>query len=263
VDEKLLYMEARRRGVEKDPKIQKMMVNTLLKNEVYGKVRTAEIRESELRAYFEEHKEDFVVPAKVQIKRILIRPEDSESADQAALRAEDIRQAVIDNPGDFKSLAQRHSKGPYARRGGDMGYVTSEGKPGVDPAVVEAAFALPTAVDVTEVFETDDGLNIVYVPNRRERVERPFEAMRGSVLRKVKSEKYRELYDDYVAGLRAGARIDVNDAAIQSHDIRSARTLDPAASGRRAPLDPARSVAPGPAPEAPTPEDDHAGHGHE
>ena len=56
VDEKLLYMEARRRGIDKDPKIQKMMVNTLLKQEVYGAVRTAEIRESELRDYFEEHK---------------------------------------------------------------------------------------------------------------------------------------------------------------------------------------------------------------
>ena len=254
VDEKLLYMEARRRGIDKDPKIQKMMVNTLLKQEVYGAVRTAEIRESELRDYFEEHKEDFVVAAKVQIKRILVMADEGEDGDAVRQRAEDVRQGVLANPGDFKSLAQRHSKGPYARRGGDMGFVTGEGKPGVDPKVVEAAFALSSGQDVSEVFETDDGLNIVYVPNRRERVERPFEAMRGSVLRKVKSDKYRTLYDDYVAGLRSSAKIEVDQSRIDSHDVRSARPLDPRASGLRAPMDPARAPVPAEGPPEGDPE---------
>ena len=255
VDEKLLYMEARRRGIDKDPKIQKMMVNTLLKQKVYGAVRTAEIRESDLRAYFEEHKEDFVVPAKVQIKRILVKAEDGEQPADVAARAEEIRAAVLASPGDFKSLAQRHSKGPYARRGGDMGYITAEGKPGVDTKVVEVAFALPGEQDVSDVFETEDGFNVVYIPNRRERVERPFEAMRGSVLRKVKSDRYRTLYDDYVAGLRSSAKVEFDQARIDSHDVRSARPLDPTASGIRAPLDPSRARIP----LEPPPEGDPAG----
>jgi peptidyl-prolyl cis-trans isomerase C len=255
VDEKLLYMEARRRGIDKDPKIQKMMVNTLLKQEVYGAVRTSEIRESELREYFEVHKEDFVVPAKVQIKRILVTTQEGEDAAATRQRADDVRQGVMANPADFKSLAQRHSKGPYARRGGDMGFVTHEGKPGVDPKVVEQAFALPADQDVSDIFETDDGLNIVYVPNRRERVERPFEAMRGSVLRKVKSDKYRQLYDDYVAGLRTGAQIELDQGMIDSHDVRSVRGLDPAAAGSRRP---AQGPQGGPAPvdAPPVPEDE-------
>ena len=254
VDEKLLYMEARRRGIDKDPKIQKMMVNTLLKQEVYGAVRTSEIRESELREYFEVHKEDFVVAAKVQIKRILVVPADGEDATALRQRAQDIRQGIVANPGDFKSLAQRHSKGPYARRGGDMGFVTREGKPGVDPTVVEQAFALPADQDVSEIFETDDGLNIVYVPNRRERVERPFEAMRGSVLRKVKSDKYKDLYDGYVAGLRAGATIEVDQARIDSHDVRSARPLDSTTPGRREPDVPGPGLAPSDGPPSDGPE---------
>ncbi len=223
VDEKLLYLEALRRGIDKDPKIQKMMVNTLLKQQVYSQVRTSEISEEDLKAYFAAHKEDFVVPEKVQIKRILIKAEDGETPEGARGRAEEILAAVKANPSDFKTLAQRHSKGPYARRGGDVGFVTPEGKPGVDPAVVAKAFTVEGNAVLDEVFETVDGFNVIYIPNRRERVERTFQQMRGSVLRKVKADKYKDLYEGYVGGLRASATISLDDAMIASYIVTSGR----------------------------------------
>ena len=242
MDDKLLYLEALRQGIDKDPKIQKLMVNTLLKQEVYSQVRTSEISEDDLRAYFEENKEDFVVPAKVQIKRILVKPTADEDSAAARRRAEEVRAAVVANPSDFKSLAQRHSKGPYARRGGDMGFVQAEGKPGVDPDVVAQAFALG-GTGVSEVFETRDGFNIVYVPNKRDRVDRTFVQMRGSVMRKLKSDRYKALYDGYVAGLREGAAVELDDEFIAAYEIRTARPLQPGATGVRAPLEDAPAAA--------------------
>ena len=223
VDEKLLYLEALRRGIDKDPKIQKMMVNTLLKQEVYSQVRTSEISEDDLKTYFAEHKEDFVVPEKVQIKRILIKAEEGETPAAARARAEEILAAVKANPSDFKTLAQRHSKGPYARRGGDVGFVTPEGKPGVDPAVVAKAFTVQGTEVLDEVFETVDGFNVIYIPNRRERVERTFQQMRGSVLRKVKADRYKDLYEGYVGGLRAAATVSLDESMIASHIVTSGR----------------------------------------
>ncbi|HCP46715.1 MAG TPA: hypothetical protein DIU15_11765, partial [Deltaproteobacteria bacterium] len=113
VDEKLLYQEAVRRGIDKDPKIQKMMVNTLLKQVVYSDVRTTDIGDADLQSYFDEHKEDFVVPEKVQIKRILVRPEPA-GQDAAALKmaVDRIHAEVVAHTDDFKNLAQRYSKGP-------------------------------------------------------------------------------------------------------------------------------------------------------
>jgi parvulin-like peptidyl-prolyl isomerase len=229
VDEKLLYIEALRRDLDLDPKIQKMMVNTLLKEEVYSSVRTSDIGEDELRAYFEQHKSEFVVPAKKQLKRILIKPRGEETPELAQARAAEVRAEVVAHPGDFKALAQQHSQGPFARRGGDMGWVTEEGKPGVDPAVVAKGFTLDRG-DVSEVFETRDGWNIVQVADDRAAVERTFEQMRGSVLRKVKSERYRTLYESYVAGLRAKAKVDVDRAALERHTIDAVRPLHIGAS---------------------------------
>jgi hypothetical protein len=237
VDEKLLYIEALRRDLDLDPKIQKMMVNTLLKEEVYSSVRTADISEDELRAYFEEHKEEFVVPEKLQVKRILVKPKGEETPDDARARAEEIRSEVAARPGDFKALAQQHSQGPFARRGGDMGYVTMEGKPGVDPAVVAHAFTIGRG-DVSDVFETRDGWNILHIASKRDKVERTFEQMRGSVLRKVKAEKYRELYESYVAGLRSKAAIDINSKKLEKHTIDAVRPLHVGASPGKQALQP-------------------------
>jgi len=215
VNETLLYQEALRQGIDKDPKIRKMMVNTLLKRDVYGTLDPEEITDEELRAYFEEHKEDFVVPEKVQIKRILIKA--GNDKDAARIKANEVQQDVSDDPAQFKSLAQEHSQGPYARRGGDLGFVGKKGKPGVDQAVIDAAFALEKG-EVSEVIETEDGFHIIYVPNKRERVERTFEQMKGSVLRKVKSDRYNDLHDTYVQRLKDGANVELDETALAGYD---------------------------------------------
>jgi|GEM_PF-775239 len=243
VAEKLLYTEALRQGIDKDPKIQKMMVNTLLKQDVYSSVKTSDITEDHLKAYFEDHKDDFVVPAKAQVKRILIAPEGGAEADEAAwaaakTEADAVRGEVLERKADFRKLAQEKSAGAYARRGGDLGFVTQDGKPGIPGEVIEAAFALEKG-DVSEPFRTKDGWNVVYVPNRRERVERTFEQMRGSVLRKVKSDTYQSLYDGYVDNLRAGAKISLDDGKIGSHVVQA-----PERPGLRAPGDTPDAVEP-------------------
>lgn len=246
VDEKLLYLEAVRRGLDLDPKVQKMMVNTLLKDEVYSSVRTSDIKEDALRQYFEEHKDEFVVHEKLQVQRILIKPKGEETPELARQRAEEIRAEVQARPGDFKTLAQQHSQGPFKRRGGDMGYITPEGKPGVDPAVVEQAFTLGRG-DVSEVFETRDGWNIVYIAGKRDRVERTFEQMRGSVLRKVKAEKYRDLYESYVAKLRGDATVSIDEATLGEHTIDAVRPVHVGASPnvkKSEPLRPTGTEAP-------------------
>jgi peptidyl-prolyl cis-trans isomerase C len=257
VDEKLLYQEALRRGIDKEPKLQKMMVNTLLKEAVYNSLRTGEISEDDLRSYFDSHKEDFVVPGKAQVKRILVKAEEAEPEDAVRARAEAIRAEVLAHRDDFKNLAQRYSSGPYARRGGDMGFVTSTGKPGVPESVISVAFGLGKG-EVSEVFQDDEGWNIVYVPNRRDRVERSFAQMRGSVQRKVKSERYQKLFDDFVGGLKEGASVEIDDKLVLSRTVELPRPAPAPATRRPAPPAAVRgsggSLGPGHGPDD--------GHGH-
>jgi peptidyl-prolyl cis-trans isomerase C len=222
IADKVLYKEALRLGLDQDPKVQKVMVNTLLRQEVYAQVRNSDFGEEMLKAYYDEHPEEFVVPEKVQIKRILVRINDERPKDQALAEAQRLRGLVAGNPKDeFKDVASKHSEDPYRRRGGDVGFVSSEGKPGLDEAIVTKAFEMSVG-EVSEPFETDDGYNIIYVANKRERVERTFQQMKGSVLRKVKNEKLKELYQGYVDQLKQSSSIEIDEAKLAAVEVKPA-----------------------------------------
>ena len=83
--------------------------------------------------------------------------------------------------------------------------------------------------ELSKPFLTEEGVNIILVANKRERVERTFQQMKGSVLRKVKNEKLKEMYEKYVADLRTGAKITVDEAKLGSLEVQSSRRAGPAA----------------------------------
>ncbi len=230
VVEKILYLEAKRRGIDRDPKVQKVMVNTLLRQEVYAGVRNSDFTQEELLAYFEAHKDEFVVPEKVQVRRIFIKGEPTRPNTEAKELSERLRAQVVADPGAFRELASEHSEDPYRRRGGDLGYLAREGKPGIDQEVVERAFGLQVG-EVAEVFESGGGFNVVLVSGRRDRVERTFEQMKGSVLRKVKNDRYKQLYGDFVDDVRGRYDVAVEDAVLAGLEVRPSRRLGGAMMG--------------------------------
>ena len=226
IDEKLLYKAALAKGLDQDPKVQKVMVNTLLREEVYSSVRNSDFNDEELQAYYEAHKDEFVVPEKVQIKRILIKVDDDTDDAAAKAKADDLRGQLKKDTDRFKELAAKNSEDPFRRRGGDVGFVAQTGKPGLDDAVVAKAFEMNVG-QLSETFKTDEGYNIILVANKRERVERTFQQMKGSVLRKVKNERLKELYESYVAKQREGADISVNEEKLSVVEVKATRRIGP------------------------------------
>jgi parvulin-like peptidyl-prolyl isomerase len=226
IDEKLLYKAALAKGLDQDPKVQKVMVNTLLREEVYSSVRNSDFNDEELQAYYEAHKDDFVVPEKVQIKRILIKVDDDTDDAAAKAKAEELRGQLKKDTDRFKELAAKNSEDPFRRRGGDVGFVAKTGKPGLDDAVVAKAFEMNVG-QLSEAFKTDEGYNIILVANKRERVERTFQQMKGSVLRKVKNERLKELYESYVAKQREGAKINVNEDKLALVEVKATKRIGP------------------------------------
>jgi peptidyl-prolyl cis-trans isomerase C len=222
VEEKLLYAEALKKGLDKDPKVQKVMVNTLLREEVYATVKNSDFTDELLQTYYDEHKSEFIVPEKVQIRRILIKVTEERPDSQAKAEADKLAKEVAAKPDSFKDVAAKYSEDMYKRRGGDVGFVSKEGKPGLDQAIVEKAFMLETG-KVSDAFKTADGYNIVMVATRREQVERTFQQMKGSVLRKVKNDKMKELYDTYIAKIRTGSTVKVEDGKLAVLEVKSSR----------------------------------------
>lgn len=248
VSDKLLYQEALRQGLDKDPKIQRMMINTLLRKDVYGAIKNNDIPDTELQAYFDQHKDEFIVPEKVQLRRILIRVDEKTNDEAAKGKIDGLLAEVQKNPDSFKDVAMRDSQDAFARRGGDMGFVSKDGKAGIDPKVIEEAFKLEAGA-ISGVFKTDEGYNIVQAVNKRERVERTFEQMKGAVLRKLKAEKSKEIQDQYVAKLKTNAKISIDEGKLGSYQPKSRMPAGmPGAEGMMPGMMP--GMAPGMAPGA-------------
>lgn len=222
ITEEALWQEAVAHGLYRDPKVRKIMVNLLLRQEIYSNVSASDFSPEQLKAYFDEHKDEFVVPEKVQVKRIFLRTGPERDKDAAMALAVDLRKQIVAQPDRFKELAVENSDGPYKRRGGDLGYLSSEGKPGIDKAVVDEAFKLEIG-QISQPFEAAGGVNLVTVTSKRERVERTFEQMKGSVLRKLKNEKYKDLTDAYVDSIKEKFDVAVDKEALARIDLAEAR----------------------------------------
>ena len=238
IDDRLLYQEALAKGLDKDPKVQKVMVNELLSQEIYATVQYSDFTDAELRRYYDAHHDQFIVPEKVQIKLILIKVTDQRPEAAARARAEALLTELRASPELFSRLASERSEDPYRRRGGDAGFVSREGKPGLDMALVDAAFKLEIG-QISDLVRTEQGFYIVMAAARRDQVERTFEQMKGSVLRQAKNDEQRALYNAHVAELQRGAKVKIDEDALsgvkvtfdRSASLDSARADTAAGSG--------------------------------
>lgn len=217
-EEEALWQEAARMGFHRDPKVRKNMINLLMREEVYSKVKGSDFTEEAMRAYFDAHREDFVIPEKVQIKKVFIAVDERRTDEEALAIANDVRAKIVGNPGKFKEYAAEFSDDTWKRRGGDLSYVPREGGNGIDPAVVEAAFGLAVG-GVSEPFLAGGGYNVVLNANHRDRVERSYSQMEGSVLRQMKSERSKQLLGEYMARVKAAYRVELDASALDALDL--------------------------------------------
>jgi len=231
ITDEVLLQESLRQGLVRDPKVRKALTQLLLRKEVYDKVSRQDFTDEELKAYYDAHREEFIVPEKLQIKRILVRVgEGHHTEEEARTIIDDARARVKKDPDSFRTVAEQVSEGVHQRRGGDLGFVPRTGKPGVDARVAEVAFGLKMG-QVSDVFEADGGLNFVMPVNKRAAVERTFNQMKGSVLRKLRTERFQELTDRYIESLREATPSEVDEDALMKAEIR-ARPMLPG-RGRR------------------------------
>ncbi|MBX2798813.1 MAG: peptidyl-prolyl cis-trans isomerase [Myxococcales bacterium] len=215
ITDEILFQEATRRELYKDPKVRKIMVSLLIREEVFDRIRNEEIPESELRSYYEAHQDDFTVPAKVQVRRIFMAVPEGEDPAPAKKTMEGLRAQIRKDPAKFGELAERHSEDPFKRRGGDLGLLTREGKQGVPTGVVDKAFAL-RAGQLSEVFEAGGGLNLVLTVSRRDRLERSFDQMKGSVMRRMKNDRFQEMTEQYTAEVRSRYGVDIDEMVLRN-----------------------------------------------
>ncbi|MFU8803253.1 MAG: peptidylprolyl isomerase [Bradymonadaceae bacterium] len=181
--------------------------------EVISKTHDIEVKDEDVRAYYDEHQDRFKQQDEVHARHILIKVE--EGADEATIaeaktRAEAILKEVKASGADFEELAKTKSEGPSAPRGGDLGFFPRER---MVPEFSEVAFKMK-AGQISDVVKTAFGFHIIQVVEKRDARQLPFEEVKEHIEMQLKPEIQRQAFGKFLAEIKEGVKIELKEDAI-------------------------------------------------
>ncbi|WHZ23931.1 MAG: PpiC-type peptidyl-prolyl cis-trans isomerase [Nitrospira sp.] len=180
---------------------EQLTLMRVVDREVRGVIMVAT---SEMKRYYEEHRDRFAYPEEYQLSQILIKPRNPDDLSVAQGRAEALL-ATLKQGESFEELALRFSDGADAARGGRLGLVR-QGE--LIPALEQALTSLKIG-EITGIVETPEGLHIVRVDDKKPRQFRPFEQVKAEIQSLVFQQKTEDQYQIWMADLKNKAYIEI------------------------------------------------------
>ena len=176
----------------------------LIRRDIKSKVA---VTEEEIGEYYQKHRGDYEGKETIRIKQVLLLlPKEDDPAAKEKLRAaaEGIHGRLV-NGEPFDGLAARHSEGPAAAAGGDIGFIE---RGMIIPEVEEVAFGLPLR-QISGVIESAVGFHIVQVIDRRGAGIKAIETVREEIREKIERDKMEQKFGEWLEALRKKSHIEI------------------------------------------------------
>src|ERR671912_220130 len=183
-----------------------MMVQQVQQQEIMGKLQ---VTDTELKAYYEAHKDEFGTVPSITLREITINVPVSAQGinvaqdDAAKAKAEEVRAKIIAGE-PFARLASDYSDSGSKANGGLVGPLQ---RTDLSDDLQRAVDGLKTG-GVTPVLRTSRGYQIIKVEALQETTTRSFEDARGDIADKIAGTKREGEFKKYITKLRAEAIID-------------------------------------------------------
>ncbi|NCN26916.1 hypothetical protein GW915_05015 [bacterium] len=156
--------------------------------------------DTELKGFYESHRNDYETQAKVHARHILIN-----EAGGGKKKAEEIRKKIASGKMSFEEAAKKHSADKSnADRGGDLGFFEHKT---MDPKFADAAFALTPKEKLSGVIQSSFGFHLIEYIDRQEGVSKSFDEVKKVLARRFLEEKNQRTFAQKVLAdaLKAGS----------------------------------------------------------
>lgn len=201
-------LEARKRGLEKDPQVQDRMEQELykglLEKELGQKAQKITVSDVEMKTWYKNNPE-------IRTSHILIQLKPGATAQQkeeGKKRATEILDEVKKSKRSFEELVKLYSDDSLSKQaGGDVGW---QSRVTIVPAYYEAALKAKVG-EVVGLIETQFGFHIIKVTGRHSFEEANKRQIRAAVF----DDKKRQLFDDYFEKLKKSIAIKTNPNLIK------------------------------------------------
>ncbi len=223
----VLAKEAYRRGLDKDPEVvrtmKQVMIQKLIRDEFDVKV-TADnaVSDADMKAYYDANVGEYVKPEEVRVSAVIVK--NKAQADRVAIEARG--DAGKTNKG-FRDLVMKYSADEETKlRGGDLRYMDATTKD-VPANVVKAAFTLYNTGDVSTTVDAGNGtFYVLKQTGRRRSVTKTFDDAKPQIRNKLFRDKRLQAQKDFVDGLRAKSKIEINEANLAKVRIDTSQAVD-------------------------------------
>jgi len=162
------------------------------------------VGDSEIKRYYQEHREQFAFPEEYQLSQIIITPRSSDGLADALTKA---RRAMDDlKRGEkFEDVALQYSDGANSLHGGRLGLV----RQGELWPVLEQAVARLVPGGISDIIESPEGVHIIRMDDRKPKQFRPYEDVRRQIQELVYQQKTADMYESWLADLKNKAYIEI------------------------------------------------------
>ena len=173
------------------------LLNSLIKK--HESTDRVKIEDKEIQADYKKTIKDFKVPEQVHAKEIVFK---------SRATADSVRRLLTDSkhPVSFDSMAKTVSVATSRWNAGDMGLITRGQKP---KPVENALFSLKPKAISPVVKISDTSFTILKVEEHKAATVRPLTEVKPKIEHKLRQEAEKKLLDEYLAGLRKGAKITI------------------------------------------------------
>ena len=162
------------------------------------------VADSDLKRYFQEHRDRFALSEEYTLSQILIKPR---SPDDTVDAKEKVREVMIRlKQGEaFEDMALRFSDGPNASHGGHLGLV----RQGELLPEIERTIATLVPGGISDVIDTSEGFHIMRLEDKTPKQFRPYEQVRNEIQGLVFQQKSEDVFQTWLTNLKNKAYIDI------------------------------------------------------
>ena len=201
--------QMKRQGTQFDPSNPKyvrslrdqLLLMKVVDREVRGNVM---VGESEMKRYYQEHRDRFAIPEEYILSQILVRLRSPDEVDDARAK---IRKAMdeLKRGEKFEDVALQYSDGPNALQGGRLGLV----RQGELLPAIERAIASLVPGGISNIIENADGFHIMRLEDKKPKQYRPFNEVKYEIQGLVFEQKSEDVFQSWLAGLKDKAYIEI------------------------------------------------------
>ncbi len=162
------------------------------------------VGDSEIKRYYQEHRERFAFPEEYHLSQIIITPRSSDGLADALTKA---RRAMeeLKRGEKFEDVALQYSDGANSLHGGRLGLV----RQGELWPALEQAVARLVPGGISDILESPEGVHIIRMDDKKPKHFRPYEDVRREIQELVFRQKSEDMYQSWLVDLKNKAYIEI------------------------------------------------------